>query len=70
MCQGFFSEFTEHYQNFRLFAAYKIDQRMRLFVIKHQGGDGLSQKQAGPAPNETAKVTMVDLYVFISLMLG
>ena len=70
MCQGFSSEFTEHYRNMRLFAAYNIDQRMPLFVNKHQGGDGPSQKQAGPAQNETAKVTMVDLYVFISLILG
>ena len=39
------------------FAAQIIDSRVRLFLLTHQGEDRSSQKETGPTPTTTAKVT-------------
>ena len=39
------------------FAAQIIDSRVRLFLLTHQGEDRSSEKETGPTPTTTAKVT-------------
>ena len=43
--------------NWKVFAVQRIDPKVCLFAIKHQGGGGVPGEQALPAPDTSAKVT-------------